>query len=311
MALQTPRTTPNPAPAASPASAPVSAAARAAALGFADSHGSEDQLQLAVGLWGAGLSGKTTHAMSFPNPVVFNFDPTTTSITKQQKRVPFVQVRDTDQMFKLAQAAAQGELTALVRAAFPDEFADYVVETVITDSSTFQAAIVEEKLDTMTFASARGADDTRARYQAKLVMMNKYYRLLKHARERAPNKESYMHVVTIHEKLQLSEKGDVVSIKADITGDYNRLIFQQNDANFFCELQLAEVLGDKSGKIAQNTRPTPVVRSVPHTKWHNVVNDRVGGLGRYGQLPPIMHPPPNSKGGLWSVLEEHWLGNGK
>jgi len=297
--LQTPKALATAAPAA------VSLAARAAALGFADSHGDEARLELALGLWGAGLSGKTTHAASFPDPVFFNFDPTTASITRQKQRFPFIQVRSLEQMRQLAKAAAAKELTALVRT-LPG-FAEYTVRTIVTDSSTFQASLIEEHLDTMTFTTARGSDDGRARYQAKLVFLNEYYRLMKHAREFEKGKEQYMHVVTIHEKVTVNEKGEITGIKADITGDYNRLIFQQNDVNLFCSLDSDEVPGDKAGKIVAGSRKA-IVRSVPHTKFHGVVADRVGGLGRYKKLPPFVYPPSNDQGGLWGLVEKSWLG---
>jgi hypothetical protein len=305
LALQTPKPNAGPAPTAP---APVSLAARAAALGFRDSHCEEADLQLGIGLWGTYMCGKTTHAMSFPNPLVYNFDPNSASITKQNKRCPFVQVRTYKQMVALAQAAANHELTELVRALYPDEFGDYTVETLVTDSSTGQGNLVEEHLETLDFTTKTGAYDGNKKYDMKLLLLNQYYRQIQHARERVPGKESYMHVVTIHEKIRTDEKGNTLEINADITGRFGKLIFQQNDANFFCELQLPEVLGDKSGKVMQNAPLKACVRSVPHTKWHAGVGDRVGGLGRYGKLPPYLYPPPNDKGGLWSILEEHWMG---
>lgn len=274
--------------------------ALAAQLGLVSSHSETGRAGVKFGLWGAGLSGKTSHALSFPGTLVLNFDPTTSTLTGQPYAVPYIQVRDYRHMLALAVVAENRQLSDLVRT-MPG-FADYRVRNLIIDSSTFQGHMIEEWLDTQTFASKRGADDTRARYQEKLRVLNRFGRSMDKAAEYRAGKEQYSIITTIHEKVQLDEKGNITNIKADISGDYNRLIFQHNDINLFCEL-VTNAASD--GRAIANTRPTAVVWTIPPTKWHNVVNDRLGGKGRYKLLPPKMELRADGPG-LWPELCKHW-----
>src|SRR3990167_6541295 len=96
--------------------------------------------------WGMPFTGKTTYAKSFPNPFFIYFDPDATTIRSHPSDIPCVYVTTKAMMDALAQDVRHRRLTEVVRS-FGGQWADYTVESVIVDSSTFQDKIIEEWLD--------------------------------------------------------------------------------------------------------------------------------------------------------------------
>lgn len=273
----------------------------AAALGVVSSHDPNQQAGLKVCLWGDYGSLKTTYLLSFPGVFILNFDPQASTIQGQPFRVPYIQIRDYKHMLEVEKFVTARRMSELAQAV---GFDGYKVQTIGVDSSTFQGHMIAAECDRSDHTTKSGAFDGQKWYLDKLKLHNRWLMAMGDASKVLPGKEHYNIVTTAHEKIHYDEKGNIKAISAAIDGDAKTRIFGTQDINLYCEK--VDNINEATGKVIQNTRPTPKVYTAPHTKWHRPVLDRIGIGGRYNVLPRTIEPPPLSEGGLWGELKRLW-----
>src|SRR3990167_257334 len=238
--------------------------------------------------WGEYFTGKTTYAKSFPGPFFIYFDPDSTTVQSHPTEIPCVYVTSKEMMEAVLQDVKNRRLTEVVRS-FGPQWANYKVESVIVDSSTFQDRIIEEYLD---------ANDVKGvnRWDSKKRLFQKSYADLCEGSEFKAGAEQYYIVVTAHDKVKRNDKGEVVDVTTCISGDFNKILPQYFDTIIFCEVQVSctadgKALVDKAG--APMTKY--LCRTAPPDKFR-----KCGARGLV-KLPPVLE-----NGAFYDELQKYW-----
>jgi hypothetical protein len=238
--------------------------------------------------WGEYFTGKTTYAKSFPGPFFIYFDPDSTTVQSHPTDIPCVYVTSKAMMDDVVRDVKNRKLTEVVRS-FGPQWAEYKVESVILDSSTFQDRIIEEWLDANDVKGVNRWDQKKRAFQTA-------YADLCEGSEYKVGAEQYYVVVTAHEKVKRNDKGEVVDVTTCISGDFNKILPQYFDTIIFCEVTLATT---QEGKALLNADGSPkttyLCRTAPPDKFR-----KCGARGLV-KLPPVLQ-----NGAYFEELRKYW-----
>lgn len=233
--------------------------------------------------WGEPFTGKTTYAKSFPNPFFIYFDPDSTTIRSHPTEIPCVYVTSKAMMDAVVRDVRDRKLTEVVRS-FGPQWADYKVESVVLDSSTFQDSIIEEWLDA---TDVKGIN----RWDVKKHAYREFYSDLCAGAEFKAGAEQYWVIVTAHEAIKRDKEGDIIAVTTCITGGFDKILPQYMDTVIFCQV---EVPANADGK-ALALPPRYICRTAPPDKY------RKCGARGVVKLPPVLE-----NGAFFSELQKFW-----
>lgn len=243
--------------------------------------------------WGEYFTGKTTYAKSFPGPFFIYFDPDSTTVQSHPTEIPCVYVNDVATMDAVVRDVRTHKLTEVVRS-FGPQWADYRVESVIVDSSTFQDRVIEEWLDANDVKGVNRWDTKKRKFQT-------FYGDLCAGSEYKAGEEQYYVVCTAHEKVKRNDKGETVDVTTCISGDFNKILPQYFDTIIFCEVTLATT---QDGKALLNADGSPkttyLCRTAPPDKF------RKCGARGVVKLPPVLQ-----NGAFYNELQRYWSNDTK
>lgn len=232
--------------------------------------------------WGLPFTGKTTYAKSFPGAFFIYFDPEMTTLLSDPTEIPYVVVNSKAVMDAVVADVKGRRLTEVVRS-FGPQWADYTVETVIVDSSTFQDAIIEEWLDSQ---DSKGIN----RWDIKSRTFKRFYDDLVSGAEYKEGAEQYYVVVTAHEAVKKDKEGNVLKVTTCISGGFDDKLIQYMDTVIFCEVV---VPATAEGKAIGG--PKYIARTSPPDKW------RKAGARGTTKFPPVLEA-----GAFFTELMKFW-----
>ncbi len=233
--------------------------------------------------WGDPFTGKTNYAKSFPGPFFIYFDPDTTTLLGHPTEIPYVVVTSKKMMDDLAADVSNRKMTEIVRS-FGPQWADYTVESVIVDSSTFQDKLIEEWLD---------SNDNKGinRWDLKSRTMHSFYNDLCSASVYKAGAEQYYIVVTAHQMIKRDKDGNITEITTYISGNFRNALIQYMDTIIFCEVEIPTGANGKSlglpGKYVCRTSPPDKYRKCG-----------ARGLTKF--------PPTLDNGAFFNELQKYW-----
>jgi hypothetical protein len=232
--------------------------------------------------WGDPFTGKTNYAKSFPSPFFIYFDPDSTTLLSHPTEIPYVVVQSKAVMDALAADVRNRRMTEVVRG-FGPQWANYTVQTVVVDSSTFQDKLVEEWLDDN---ENRGQN----RWDLKSRAMHGFYGDVCAGSTHRDGAEQYYIVVTAHEAIKRDKDGNITEITTCISGNFRKDIIQYMDTVIFCGVQVPAGKDGVAIGAAQY-----VCRTQPPDKF------RKCGARGLTKLPATLN-----EGAFFNVLEAYW-----
>lgn len=262
------------------------------------SHDEEGQGLPTIGLIGENFAGKTTMALSFPNPFFINVGNNSTLLAHPTP-IPYVQVNKSPEMIAVANYVAAHKMSELVQGM---GFPGYEVKTIVLDSTTDMSVALDLELN---------IDDTkRDGWQLKLAAENKLISKLIQGTRYVKGQEQYYLVLISHFKqVYGGKKGELTEIKHNVTGSFAQSLKGLYDICLEVRAD-QETSPDGSGNAARGKRPRHSVWTVPSHQFKTFIGDRFGGRGqskgRFGKLPTEIAIPDGV--GLFSLLEKHWHG---
>lgn len=233
--------------------------------------------------WGMPFTGKTNYAKSYPGPFFMYFDPDTTTLLSHPTEIPYVIVTSKAMMDALAADVRNRKLTEVVRS-FGPQWADYTVQTVVIDSSTFQDKLIEEWLDD---TDTKGIN----RWDIKSRTMHSFYGDICAGSTFKAGADQYYVVVTAHEAVKRDKEGNITEITTCISGNFRNALIQYMDTVIFCEVV---VPSGADGK-ALATPARYICRTSPPDKF------RKCGARGIVKLPPVLE-----NGAFYEVLQKFW-----
>ena len=224
---------------------------------------------------GKNATGKTLRALSWPGPLILQFDPERETADNYETELPIIEVSDWstwEQLILPVLGSRQRTQEAIADFGFPD----YQVQTVVVDSYT--------GLDQMCETEMRKREPTNNQrmYGEKLLALRETQRILSALTQLSEDTAPWNLVGCVHEQVDMTTievngkfKEVTDDIRASISGRFGKHFFGHWGTILWC---MVDVPTTRDGELIRGKSANYYCRTDPIDQWRR-------GVDRAGKLP--------------------------
>jgi hypothetical protein len=252
------------------------------------------QLNVSLIYQGAPKSGKSTYALTWPDPFVFYFDKNM-GVLREHPGVPFIQLDSWEEIEqRWLPAIANRRLTELVQAFTDDDgqkpYATYKVRTLVVDSFTNFLNMNYTQLEQAAPIGKNGEKDGYWIWREYFNRANRFINICTQAsipNPRRPQSETYHFVGTVHEKSEYDSTGVLLSTGPSVQGK-----LAEQFASYFDAVLLTECINGPSVEVPPakpGAAPTKLrtKQYFIHAADYGVRRSAISG--EFAKLPPKLN----------------------